>query len=151
MANALEELLASSEQVTKTAGGTAAAQVPEYYPVDMLWAVAARAVTSIDGAKMYEGRDANQLAFISTTPPRSGGRNRKRAGQVATQQVTIYKSGSVTFNNVDVIDIASLTVQEVAAGQLLAHQSGQVKLTPAEVSNFQAIVSGETVPSEDED
>ena len=149
MANELEELLASSEQVTEAAGGAGSAQVSEYYPVDLLWAVAARAATSIDGAKMYEARDGNQLAFISTSPPRAGGRNRRRQQGPPTKQVTIYKSGAVIFNNVAVIDVTSLTPQEVATGQLMAHQAKQVELTPAEVKALQGIVAGTAPPSSD--
>lgn len=147
-----EELLASSEQVISESGGTAPAQVGEQYPLDRIWDVVASAAARIEGAKIYEGRDANQLVFISNTPPRTGSRRRRRAGQAPPMQVTVYKSASATFNNFAVIDLDTLTEQELAAGKVFAHKAGDIELTPQELAEYTKVAIGEIdVPVEPAD
>jgi hypothetical protein len=129
MAKSLKDVLASSEQVAIKAGVGGNPMVAESYPTDLLWAVAAKATASIEGAVMYDGRDDFQLAFISTRPP---GSNPQRNAP-KPQQVTIYRSGRVVFNRVAIIDPTSFSEAELAAGQLFAQKAGHIELDEAEI------------------
>lgn len=126
----LKEVLASAGSVTAAAANAPTPMVGERYPTDLLWALVARAATSIEDAKLYPGRDpnGNQLAFISNRVP---GR-KSPAGAPPAQQVTVYRQGSVTFNGVATIDASTLSEAEEAAGQLMAADSGMLKLDDKE-------------------
>ncbi len=143
MGKSLTDVLASPGQITVTVGGSdSPAQVSEYYPTDQLWAIAAICLQTIEGAQIYNGRDGNQKFFISNrNPDRRPNRNAP-----PVEQVTAYKTGTVLFNNVAVVDRAKIGDAEIAGGQLLAHALGFVKLTKAELEAAQK-AAGAKVPT----
>lgn len=136
MANTLKDVLASPGQLTVTEGLDQQANAPGYYRTDQLWAVAAMVLMQVEGAQIYDGRDPNQQYFISTKDPNGPRRRNRRGPRETGVQVTGYKSGTVTFNNVAVIDKSAITPKEMAAGQLLAHKLGVIELSEEEQKAF---------------
>jgi hypothetical protein len=99
-----------------------------------VWGIVARLLTSVDDMELYEARDGNQFAFLSTVPPKS-----PRGGADA-KQVTWYKTGTVLFRNMEPISPAELTDAEVAAGRIYANHYGFIELSDAELKAAQKIV-----------
>ncbi len=139
MSKSFDEVLASVPQLDEVNLNAGIAQVSEFYGQESLWAVAAMALQSIEGAQIYDGRDGNQLFFISDRAPGQRTPASRRRNRQKVQQVTGFKTGTALFNNVAAIDPGSITEVERAKGQLLAHEVKAIQLTPTEIKNLKQV------------
>jgi hypothetical protein len=101
-----------------------------YYDPGSIWAVVAYIDVTNEDLKAYPGLDphGNQIAFISNRPPKT----KARAGAPPAKSATVFRQGSVTYNNLEEVNVSDLEEQHFIAGQLMAANAGFVELTPQE-------------------
>ena len=109
----------------------------------MCWAAVGRVMQAGSDIEVYDPRDGNMNAFLSSKAPGQ----RSRPGQPPVKQVTFYKSGTLLFKNVATVDPATITEADIAGGQLLAHKYGFIDLSEDEIAEL-AEQAGAEIPAE---
>lgn len=134
MSTLIDLLAGSGEATTRAQNWTP--MTSQYYNPDSIWAVVAYLGDVNKELKLYPGQDphGNQIAFLSNRPPKT----RARRGAPPAKSATVFRQGSVTYNNVEACDVASLEEKHFIAGKLLAADAKFIVLTPAERADLEA-------------
>lgn len=144
MTRSLTDVLASPARTLQQIPG--GQQISVFYPSDeMCWAAIGVVMQAENDIEVYDPRDGNMNAFLSSKAPGQ----RSRPGQPPVKQVTYYKSGTLLFKNVATVDPATISEADIAAGQLLANKYGFINLSDDEVAEL-AAQAGAELPSEEE-
>lgn len=131
----LLDVLAESSQVT-TAAQNWTPMTSAYYDPASIWAVVAFIRVTHPELKLYKGQDphGNQIAFLSNRPPKT----RARRGAPPASSATVFRQGSITYNNLAQVDVSSLEEKHFIAGQLMADDAKFTDLKPAERQALEA-------------